>query len=126
MIKIYYTENFDKFVKKFPKERQDLIKKTIEDYCDHNVLLPRPKSSAITGEIQKVAILPANVVIFYLGSHIYGIVHVSKDCAYRYAQGPPCEPSQASTYKLTLIIFLHDSTSQEVNSSSSLSIPSSI
>ena len=66
MIKIYYTENFDEFVKKFPKEKQDLIKKIIEDYCDHNILLPRPKSSAISGEIQKVAILPANVVIFYL------------------------------------------------------------
>jgi len=66
MIKIYYTEYFDEFVKKFPKARQDLIKKIIEDYCDHNVLLPRPKPSAIMDEIQKVGILQANIVIFYL------------------------------------------------------------
>ena len=66
MIKIYYTDYFDEFVKKFPKDRQDLIKKIIEDYYDHNVLLPRPKPSAITKEIQKVLLLQANVVIFYL------------------------------------------------------------
>jgi len=66
MIKIYYTDDFDEFVKKFPQEKQDLIKKIIEDYCDHNVLLPRPKPSAITKEIQKVLLLHANVVIFYV------------------------------------------------------------
>ena len=66
MIKILYTENFNKFVKKFSDEKQKLIKKIIEDYCDHKKLLPRPKASAIRKEIKKVALYEADVVIFYL------------------------------------------------------------
>lgn len=66
MIKIYYTERFDKFVKQFQKDKQDLIKKIIEGYCDHKIPLPRPKQSAIIKEIQKVAIHEVGIVIFYV------------------------------------------------------------
>jgi len=66
MIQIHYTEYFVEFVGQFPKEKQELIKKIIEDYCDHKKLLPRPKASAISKEIQKVAIHEADIVIFYV------------------------------------------------------------
>lgn len=66
MIKIWYTEYFDKFLKQFDDEQQELIKKIIEDYCDNKVLAPRPKHSPLKKENKKVALPNANVVIFYL------------------------------------------------------------
>jgi len=66
MITIVYTEYFDTFLNEFDKEKQELIKKIIKDYCDHKILLPRPKSSSIKKDIQKVALHDANVIIFYV------------------------------------------------------------
>ena len=69
MISIVYTDTFDGFLKKFDEKKQELIKKVIIDYCDHKILLPRPKSSALRKQIQKVAIPEVGVVIFYLDLH---------------------------------------------------------
>jgi len=69
MIRIFYTEYFQEFLNKFPPEKQDLIKEIIKKYCDHAVLLPRPKSSGLHKNIQKVAIPEANVIIFYVNAN---------------------------------------------------------
>jgi len=66
MIKIYYTEYFNEFVGQFTEDKKNLIKKIIVDYCDHKKLLPRPKASSISKEIQKVAIDEAEIIIFYV------------------------------------------------------------
>ena len=66
MITIVYTEFFDVFLHQFDEQKQELIKKIIEDYCDHKILLPRPKFSSIKKDIQKVVLYDANVVIFYI------------------------------------------------------------
>jgi len=66
MIKIHYTQYFDDFLNEFNTTTQDLIKKIITDYCDNKILLPRPKSSSLKKEIQKVALPDVGIVIFYL------------------------------------------------------------
>jgi len=57
---------FNEFVESFDGDKIKLIKQIIEDYCDHKKLLPRPKASSITKEIQKVAIHEAEIIIFYV------------------------------------------------------------
>lgn len=66
MIKIIYTENFKGFLDNFDAEKQELIKKILTEYCDHQILLPRPKASSFRKDIKKVAIHESNIVVFYL------------------------------------------------------------
>jgi len=68
VIRILYTEYFQEFLDKFPTEKQRLIKIIIRKYCDHAVLLPRPKRSGVHRTIQKVAIPDAKVIIFYVNA----------------------------------------------------------
>ena len=66
MIHIIYTQYFQDFLDTFDQEKQELIKRVIEDYCDGAVLLPRPEKSRLNPEIKKVAIHDADIVIFYV------------------------------------------------------------
>jgi len=66
MIHIIYTQYFNDFLEQFKTEKQDLIKNIIEKYCDGAVLLPRPESSRLHPEVQKVALPEASVIMFYL------------------------------------------------------------
>ncbi len=68
MIRILYSEYFKEFLDKFPTEKQELIKEIIKKYSKHAVLLPRPKSSGIHKDIEKVAIPEAKVIIFYVNA----------------------------------------------------------
>ncbi len=68
MIRVFYTDYFQKFLDEFPTEKQDLIKEIIRKYCDHAVLLPRPKRSGVHRNIQKVAIPDAKIIIFYVNA----------------------------------------------------------
>ena len=66
MIDINYTQYFADSIDQFDEEKQDQIKNIIKDYCDHKKLLPRPKTSALRRNVQKVALQDVDIVIFYI------------------------------------------------------------
>ena len=66
MININYTQYFQDFLDQFDQAKQDKIKDIIKDYCDHKILLPRPKPSVLSNNVQKVALQSVDVVIFYI------------------------------------------------------------
>jgi len=66
MIDITFTQYFQDFLDQYDEEKQEKIKDIVKDYCDHKKLLPRPKTSALRRNVQKVALKAVVVVIFYI------------------------------------------------------------